>query len=381
MFLAPKMVSCLWLAFGSLVAQAVRVHEGEGGQGMNKQFRATCVQPWLPEDKACSARSREELPQLPAETVYSVQYASNPITSNGMGWLSELLSFTHSALVITEIKADGDTSAPTSLLFEYFARFFGPKAIMPTSLADGKPIWENQAVVGWRPAEEDEWLAKSNVTLVGTATGKTLNKWFEEVIIYGEQHPGYNLFNVWNSTDVFTRLPYVQDSVCHSFTEWSLATLYQLGADFSVEGALCRNYMSFITNTRPTILDLTSPADMRKISSFYGSLQSLASTTFRDMAAFGSTLLHAVKSELIDLEVVVFERGLGKSHGVYVGAKLTKPYVGVEPHQLSQRMILPWQKIPANADGECQHISTEKIVSMVTPGFQKAPKPESPILG
>eukprot|EP00439_Symbiodinium_sp_Y106_P071223 s414_g12.t1 len=371
-----------WLALSSLTSQGIRVQESEGLQ----RLVGSCIQPWLPDETACSARSMREMPSLPEEAVYTVEYASSPISSNGLKPLSELLSFTHSALVITEAwqTFSAEQTPPSALLFEYFARDFGPKAILPASISDGGiPMWENQAVVGWRLASDKaEWLQVANRTAVGTATGKILNQWFREVVLWGKRHPGYNLFNLWDSTDAATRKSYMGDSVCHSFTEWSLQDLFRLGADFSIQSPLCRNYFSFITDESPTKLNLTTRADSQTVAEFYKRLEPLTSQSFRDIAEFASSLLSATKGETpesrgqaaaaaahsavssVRPEVVLFQRGLDDSGaGEYFRADLVKPYFGVQPRQLAQRMILPWQKIPANIEGECE----SQILRTLTP--------------
>ena len=347
-----------WWALPALVSNAFRVNEND-----SKRMRLNCVQPWLPESSSCAARSIEEMPTLLAETQYTVQYASSPIASNGLGPLSHVLSLTHSALVITEINAEGVTP-PTSLLFEYFAQNFGPKAVLPSSLQNGTLTWENQAVVGWRrPDDAKDWVHTANLTTVGTATGKTLTEWFAEVVKYGEEHPGYNLFNLWTNPDVTRHLSYVDDSVCHSFTEWSLGTLWKLGADLTVEGPLCRNYFSFITATRPRLLDLASAVDREAIMDFYGSIHALASKNFRDISDLGSTLLDLVRGAPHH-EVVLFQLGQGNSSGKYFHSLIEEPYLGVMPYQLSQRMILPWQRIPADVTGECEYLSGKRFSAL-----------------
>ena len=347
----------------SLLAQAFRVQEGPS---IDKQLKASCVRPWLPADTACAARSLAEMPALPAEAVHRVQYASSPIVSNGLGTLSTVLSFTHSALVVTEVMADGDTMVPTSVLFEYFALSFGPSALLPTSLADGPdgtPTWDNQAVVGWRSLSDDDkggWFAKANVNTVGTATGKTLNQWFPEVVAWGQQHPSYGLFAVWDRTDVANHISYVDESICHSFTEWGLKSLFKLGADFSAQEPLCRNYFSFISHTRPTLLDLSLPVDKEAVMDFYGSIQPLASSRFHNVVDFASTVLKEIQSERREPKVVLFRAGPpgnSNSTGSYFEAPLVKPYLGVKPDEVSQRMILPWQSIPSNIQGECESMS------------------------
>ncbi|CAE7573818.1 unnamed protein product [Symbiodinium sp. CCMP2456] len=286
-----------WLALSSLTSQGIRVQDSDSLQ----RLLGSCVKPWLPDETACSARSIREMPTLIDEAVYRVEYASHPITSNGLKSLSTLLSFTHSALVITEALQvlSAEQTQASALLFEYFARDFGPKAILPASISDGGvPTWENQAVVGWRlAAEKGEWLQGANRTTVGTAKGKILNQWFREVVLWGKRHPGYNLFNLWDSTDVVTRKSYMGDSVCHSFTEWSLVDLFRLGADFSIQRPLCRNYFSFITDDSPTKLNMTTSADSQTVAEFYKSLEPLTSQSFHDIAEFASNLLSAVKGE------------------------------------------------------------------------------------
>ncbi|CAE7302784.1 unnamed protein product, partial [Symbiodinium necroappetens] len=352
-----------WLTLSSLTIQGIRVQDSDSLQ----RLLGSCVQPWLPDETACSARSIREMPTLLDEAVYTVEYASHPISSNGLKSLSELLSFTHSALVITEAWQvfSAEQTQPSALLFEYFARDFGPKAILPASISDGGiPIWENQAVVGWRvAADKGEWLQGANRTTVGTATGKILNQWFREVVLWGKRHPGYNLFNLWDSTDAVTRKSYMGDSVCHSFTEWSLVDLFRLGADFAIQHPLCRNYFSFITNDSPRKLNMTTPADSQTVLEFYKRLEPLTSRSFHDLPEFSSNLLSAVRGEISQSpgEVVLFQRGLEDSGaGEYFRADLVKPYFGVKPSQLAQRMILPWQNIPANIEGECAYGGSPK---------------------
>ncbi|CAE6947541.1 unnamed protein product [Symbiodinium natans] len=358
-----------WLALSSLPTQGIRVQDGDGLQ----RLWGSCVQPWLPAETACSARSMSEMPSLPDEAVYTVEYASHPISSNGLKSLSTLLSFTHSALVVTETRQVVGSEETPPLLFEYFARDFGPKAILPAAISDGGiPIWENQAVVGWRVAsDKGEWLQGANRTTVGTATGRILNQWFREVVLWGRRHPAYTLFNLWDSTNAATRKSYMGDSVCHSFTEWSLSDLFRLGADFSIQRPLCRNYFAFITDRSPSRLDLTTPADSQSIVEFYQQLQPLTSHSFHDIADFASNLLRTVRGETRETgetsktaEVVLFHAGPeGSGPGEYFRANLVKPYFGVKPSQLAQRMILPWQHIPPNVEGECE----TQVVRTLTP--------------
>ena len=304
-----------WLTLSSLTTQGIRVQDSDSLQ----RLLGSCVQPWLPDETACSERSIREMTTLIDEAVYTVEYASHPISSNGLKSLSELLSFTHSALVITEAWQvfSAEQTQPSALLFEYFARDFGPKAILPASISDGGiPIWENQAVVGWRvAADKGEWLQGANRTTVGTATGKVLNQWFREVVLWGKRHPGYNLFNLWDSTDAVTRKSYMGDSVCHSFTEWSLVDLFRLGADFSIQHPLCRNYFAFITDDSPRKLNMTTPADSQTVLEFYKRLEPLTSQSFHDLPEFSSKLLSAVRGEVSQSpgEVVLFQRGLEDS--------------------------------------------------------------------
>ena len=159
---------------------------------------------------------------------------------------------------------------PHCNMVNWATKDFGPKAILPAAISDGGiPIWENQAVVGWRVAsDKGEWLQGANRTTVGTATGRILNQWFREVVLWGRRHPAYTLFNLWDSTNAATRKSYMGDSVCHSFTEWSLSDLFRLGADFSIQRPLCRNYFAFITDRSPSRLDLTTPADSQSIVEF-----------------------------------------------------------------------------------------------------------------
>ena len=163
------------------------------------------------------------------------------------------------------------------------------------------------------------WYDSANVTTVGTATGKILNEWFKEAVLWAQQHPGYSLFSVWDRPEVERHTAYVEDSICDSFTEWGLKALYKLGSKFSVEGALCRNYFPFISNTSPRKLDLSS-SDMDKVTDFYGTIESLMlkGTTFRDLAEFGSAFLKAIKM-LHTPEAVLFQRGPDNSTGVCLG--------------------------------------------------------------
>ena len=165
------------------------------------------------------------------------------------------------------------------------------------------------------------WYASANVTTVGTATGKILNEWFEEAVLWAQLHPGYSLFSVWDRPEVEKHTAYVEDSICDSFTEWGLKVLYKLGSKFAVEGALCRNYFPFISNASPRELDLSSSADMDTVTNFYGTIQSLMlkGRIFRDLAEFGAAFLKALRM-LYTPEAVLFQRGPDNSTGVCLGS-------------------------------------------------------------
>lgn len=230
------------------------------------------------------------------------------------------------------------------MLIEYAGIYF-PASMFPTKNPDATLRWDDDAVVAWQPEENrTDWLAEANRTHLGHIKGSDLNKYFDWVTQWRQEHQGYQVWSVWDNSSIIHANRRFNDSVCHTFTEESIVAMYNLGAKFTTEQVICRNYFPYVAKTGVTPVDMNNYTLRTKVDKYYDTLDYVLKGNFSDFDAFAEHLREML--ERLN-GVYVHARTSNES---YSFARLTPPFLS---SQIYQRLVLPWQDQSHAKMGEC----------------------------
>jgi len=291
--------------------------------------------------KACYVDSRQDLPMVDEQATFQVSFIKigfdelfkgSPATP-----MFQLLGMDHSALYFKQV------GGPVAIVTEYFAAQFGPNVLLPTLLPNGRMVWNNSALIAWYPSIEASGTQWSTVVPMGFTEGRTLNRLFDEIPNWHRRHAVYYPFSTWNGpvlTPHTTRI-FFNESVCHSYSQFGLNTLYQSGAYFSrTTPRICRNYFPLIANSPP------QSASEAEAYSFYSKLTQLLASqaSNQDMVMFLGSMNNFMRTQPYFI--------LNRPHG-YLRVHLVDPFFSPMPDIISQPLFLPWQN-PGPTPGRCQ---------------------------
>jgi len=289
---------------------------------------------------ACVINERKDLPPVDGGAQYDVYYCLHRLSAGGAA--SNILSLTHSMLWIR------DKSNATGLRFvvEFAAVYFGPKAVMPTILPNGSLSWKADGVLAWLPeTNQTQWLSEANKTHIGIIDGISLEKWFAWAVDWRSTRNGYQVWSVWDSSDVFAANRLLNDSICHTFTEDGLVSMYNLGARFYQNQPLCRNYFPYLSSSAPTIVQ--SQHDQHTVDKYFRQLDQILCLNLSNASQFGDavrTFLSTTAGRIYIYQWARTER--------YWEVHLKAPYLS---NNLYQPMVLPWQSSGAMNELTCEN--------------------------
>lgn len=292
--------------------------------------RAACGEPRVEPDIFFEHRS--VVPALPPDCDVEVWYVEQEIEA--LGAVGRLLQSYHCGLVfhVSTLLAPPPLTVFT---LQYYAVDFPFGALFPISVEDGAgPVWNNEAVVAFTPGEDPHRWTKGR-SLVGRTTGAIVNALCDWVVSeFTPSHPGYQLFDVLDAPQAggATRT-WVSACVCDTFVHASLRQLPSLGAHFTSQQPLYRNYVPLISPSAPERVDLSNVAERAALNGYYSALLELVT---RGLGARTlPQLLHWLAERLE--YVYIHDARSGGYHRV----ELAPPYLC--PSRLYQRMALPWQ--------------------------------------
>jgi hypothetical protein len=294
------------------------------------------------EESGHGVHERGDLPTLSDTCSYELFYVEEHI----MNTVGNLLNLTHGGLVLKKEKHGGATdSGPAAMTIQYFGVSFGPDVLVPR-LVDAPHggvnlQWRNDSLVVFSPRELPPYKGVprwdgGRLQHVGNVSGVVLNRWFEWVASYSARQPGYQMWDVWDGTDILTSQRWLQGSKCDDFVEASLVELHRLGASLVTTDVLCKNCVPFISKARPQRVDMTNMKEAARVASFYEMLGSLG----RGLGGGGGALTLPILLRTIATTLdtwYVFDRAAT----VYYRVQLVPPYMQMD--RLYQPMLLPWQ--------------------------------------
>lgn len=309
---------------------------------------------WGNDPPRCVANARSDLPQFDPTCKHEIVFASHPVkAATGSYAASGKLGFLHTGITFKETCR----KVNHCYTFEFWALDFTPNGLVVPEVRNGRPAWNNTAVVSWQAAnphrawDDAEYMQE---VLVGYADGSTLNSFMGWVLDWSSMHKYYQLWNVWNSPIVGgergSSQKFIDDTTCSRFTQdalTALATSYDVV--MNSREVICRSYVTLIA---ADVEDLR-PDRITEVNDYFNDIQ---------------TLMKQVKKLTVDKALDVAESLLGsriwesrsrfayvydRDNNIYHKAHLSSPYMSYEPVYLSQRMVLPWQRAEdANAQ-EC----------------------------
>merc|ERR1712232_271977 len=141
---------------------------------------------------------------------------------------------------------------------------------------------------------------------------------------------------------------YLNDSICHSFTEEGLVKLHEMGADFRQQEPLCRNYFPFISDSEPEVVDVAKETLKQDVDLYYTSQDKILRRNFSNFTDFADTMRDFLASTAGD-HIYIYQYA---SSPRYWRTKIVSPYIMNVP---LQRMVLPWQNASSSIPGECNH--------------------------
>lgn len=285
----------------------------------------------LNNNTGCNVEKRSDFPALVSGTTYDIYYGSHILSAGGS--VAQMLSLRHSMILIREI---GNTSG-LDIIIEYAAVDFGPDAIIPKVFPNGTLSWKVDGVIAWFPeANQSKWVAEANITHIGSITDQVLDKWFSWAADWRHRHDGYQVWSVWDHANVTSANKLFKDSICHTFTEDSLVSFYELGADFHQMKPLCRNYFPFLSNSTPELVNMTDEAEKADLLGFYDGIDKILRMNYTNMTDFDNTMRDFLNNSYHHIYIYQLVNG---EH--YWRAKLHSPWLA---RGLYQPMLLPWQK-------------------------------------
>jgi len=291
--------------------------------------------------------SRADLPPIDPNATYRIYAAQHTLSAGGQ--IAEMFKIMHSKILIREVSDSGQVAPGFSL--EYDAVRFSTSSFVPTIDMDGNLVWDNLGVVSWLlEANQSEWLADAEVVPMGNATGHVVEQWFNWVLLWKLVHAEYNVYSVWDGTDVLTARQLLKDSICHTFVEDGLRAMHYLGARMDQEEPLCRNYVAFIGQGNVQPVNMENATVKQNVVTFYRFLQGLCKGHYKDFGELVSHLDNLVKWSLKDRRAYVHWHSVPNAKDAYLEADLSWPFVALN---FNQRMLLPWQDLHHRKRGKC----------------------------
>lgn len=274
-------------------------------------------------------RSRSDLPTLPSNCTLQVYYVERIISAGGVA--AEMLQAYHSG-----VGFDTRSCSPQlpTLLLEWYALDFPYGAVLPYLTGSTGLSWNNTAVVGMVPFNSSDW---DKVHLVGSVTGAQFNAWSPWVIQYSHDNPAYQVWDVWSAAEPSEATRFFNDSICTSFSQSALIELWRLGANFTTQEPLQRDYIPLLTHESPRTVDMNNSTAAAGVRAFYSAFSHLAHLQFANRSQFVDELSALVMTG----NAYVYDA----KRDVYLHVVLSAPYLGLSANDtLYQQMMMPWQR-------------------------------------
>jgi hypothetical protein len=243
----------------------------------------------------------------------------------------------HGAIFVMAV-GSGET-----FLLGYFCYMFNLNIAVPIPTPTGFQ-WEDQGAVSWFPS----WIRGpfdyfDSVWPLGRVSGSIVNQWLDTMPQWAQDHSGYQLASFWDQPEVEKARVFVEDTTCHTLCEDSFKTLHKLGASFTSQFPVCRNYAPFIIK-QPVDANVSDPATHKEAEDWY---------TTMSACFFGWYFTGSTCPETFDKQKHAFATH-DEVH--YLEGVLQEPYFGGFKSDLflEQRMLLPWQNYDQDTKlGEC----------------------------
>lgn len=311
-----------------------------------------CHRPLLSETgfDGCRVTGPESLPPPFADNAtLEVRFLRHPLWDEhaAIDWVEKQLKFTHSNILFREVGGTGKL-----LVFGFWADRFDQSTVIPELTSDGL-VWKNIAHVSWFGSVDlSDWPTDLRI---GYASGEAVNEWMSDwVLEFAKDHTVYQPWSIWSAPDVVNSRHFIDESICHTFTEEAMKALWRIGANFSESSdqVFCRNYLPFVAKTMQQVPTGDAPSQEAVLgfySTFYHLLSDFQNQNGDQMFC---DAVHDLLSAYQEPHMYVFD---GAS---YYKAELKAPYFGSAAH-LYQRMVLPWQDTSGANLTECYDSSIE----------------------
>lgn len=301
--------------------------------------RSVCGEPAVEPDIFFD--NRAVVPLLAPDCDVEVWYVEQVIEE--MGPVGRLLQAYHCGLIFRVSAASGGAPPPLSVFtLQYYAVDFPHGALFPIAVDEATgPRWNNEAVVAFTAGEDlGRWT--KGYKLVGCTQGSVVNALGDWILKdYAPSHPGYQVFDCFDAplAGGSTR-KWIDGSFCDTFAHAALEVLPRLGARFTSQEPLYRNYVPLLSLTAPEKVDMGDPAQRAALNKYYSTLLELVTKGLSTRSL--PQVLHWLGDRLE--YVYIFD----SVSGVYQRVLLAPPYL--DPSRMYQRMALPWQSGSGNGE-------------------------------
>lgn len=309
---------------------------------------------WGKDPPRCVANARSDLPQFDPTCKHEIVYASHPVkAATGSYAASGKLGFLHTGVTFKETCR----KVNHCYTFEFWALDFTPNGLVVPEVRNGKPAWNNTAVVSWQAANPHRAWGDTGYIKevhVGYADGSTLNAFMGWVLDWYSKHKYYQLWNVWNSPTIGGKggssQRFIDDTTCSRFTQdalTALATSYNLPLDS--REVICKSYVTLLA----TDVEALSSNHITEVNDYFNDIQALVKVAKTPTVVKALDEVESLLDSRMWRSRPRFAYVYDRDRNIYHKAHLTSPYMAFEPVYISQRMVLPWQRAEdANAQ-EC----------------------------
>ena len=295
--------------------------------------------------------THNNIPTLPSDCTLRIVFGQRLITS--LGSLSTKFSLKHGG--VTFLPDCPSESVPAAISFEYWGLSFPFGVLFPVVHPGSLPVWQDHAVVTWEACRSALMSQLPNSTTLGlcvsqpwayevdmgTMSGAQFNRFRGWFPAYAADYLRYELFDVWDKSvlDNSTQR-WVNASTCVTFAEAVLVAAHEAGAvmdDPQPRALLRRNYVPLVAAAAPTVVNVSSAAEVASLNTFFGALVELEHT-FQQKAPAGGVwaLVEAVWEALGSRVWYTYD-------GTYRRVRLREgPLAALRHHDVDQAMNLPW---------------------------------------